>query len=159
MLERIVEQKIRSSFPVVPVPSPEQAIGDTYMTEHLRERLASRRWDEPSVVDYRCCEDGFHLLTPLGLHYYLPGYLLAEIRDPETSDILAQYVTFKLAGDGTSYSDRRLEQLGALVSADQIEAIALWLAFYVQRYALSEDKDVERSYATLDKWFDRLGIG
>jgi hypothetical protein len=150
MLEVIVEGKIRSSFPLTPLPHPDEAVEKTYCVEHLYERLAGRTWDEPSVADYRFCEDGFSLLTVRGLHYYLPGYLLAEVVDPETSDVLAQYVTFTLADDGSHFSQRRLADMGRLVTGDQMEAIALWLTLYTLRY--ESDKYVRKSFETLGNW-------
>jgi hypothetical protein len=156
MLERIVERKLLNAFPAVPVPDRDVVVEDTYETDHLHELLAGRRWDKISVEDYRYCDDGFSLLTVVGLHYYLPGYLISEIRDSETSDILAQYATFTLADDGSEFTRKRLDSLGGLVTVEQIEGIALWLCMYAQRYGETNDKHVRKSFTTLDEWFHRI---
>jgi hypothetical protein len=150
MLDAIVERKIRASFPLNPMPDPDEAVEKTYCVDHLHERLAGKKWNEPSIADYRFCDDGFSLLTVKGLHYYLPGYLLAEVVDPETSDVLAEYVTFTLADDGSDFSQRRLAEMSRLVTDDQIEAIALWLALYALRYEVNTD--VRKCFKTLEDW-------
>ena len=84
----------------------------------------------PTPAQYRQCSDGFSLLTVPGLHYYLPGYLISEHDDPEKADVVAQNWIYTLGGS-SEFDKQRMLSLGHLVTLEQIEAIALWLGYYV----------------------------
>lgn len=148
-MQTLIRHQIERAFPTHPKPGANAAVESTYGVEHLHERLAGRPWTEPSVDDYRCCDDGLRLLTVPGLHYYLPGYLTAELKDPNAADVIAEGVTYVL-GDHSAMAQQRLNQLGHLMILPQIVAIGLWLGYYVQTYG--SNQHVRRSYATLDAW-------
>ncbi|TWT64952.1 hypothetical protein Pan14r_54540 [Crateriforma conspicua] len=147
-LMEVVDQ-IRNAFPVHPIPTSEAAIEDTYCVEHLHEILAGRPWDEPTVQDYRMCDDGFSLLTVAGLGYYLPGYLIAKIDDPETADILGEYVTYTLGGT-SDFCRTRMTELGRLMDPAKGDAILAWLDWYEAR--VTPDAHIERSRETVKTW-------
>jgi len=155
-MKSFVRHRIVAAFPVIRIPAAKDAIAETHSVEHLHARLGGRSWDKPTVQDYRCCEDGFSLLTVAGLKYYLPGYLVAELDDPETADVIAEYVTYTLGGQ-SQFCKERLDQLGAMMTEDQIVAIALWLGYYSTQYGI--DKDVRRSYDTLTEWANKTMHG
>ena len=148
-MKSFVRHRIFAAFPITPIPSAKNAIADTYCGEHLHARLGGWSWDTPTVEDYRYCEDGLSLLTVEGLKYYLPGYLVAELDDPETADVIAEYVIYTLGGK-SPFCKERLSKLGTLITEDQIAAIALWLGYYSTEYGI--DKDVRRSYDALTEW-------
>lgn len=144
-----VVNRIRSAFPVQPVPAPSVVVEDTYCVEHLHEILAGRPWDEPTVRDFRRCDDGFSLLTVTGLHYYLPGYLVAEIDDPETADIIGEYVTFTLGGT-SEFCRTRMTELGKLVTPAKCHAVLAWLDWYEDR--VTSGTHIQRSRETVRGW-------
>ena len=120
-MKKLVRHQIELAFPTLPKPEAEAAVEPTYCVEHIHEHLVGRLWTEPSVEDYRFCEDGFSLLTVVGLHYYLPGYLTAELKAPETADVIAEYATYTLGGD-SDFAQQRLQELGDLMMVPQIAA-------------------------------------
>ena len=79
---------IASCFPVQPIPTARDAIIDTYMVEHLHEILGGKPWPILTPVECRHCSDGFTFLTPIGLHYYLPAYMTAEVVNAEEADVV-----------------------------------------------------------------------
>jgi hypothetical protein len=144
-----LSQQIKNAFPVLPIPSADDAIERTYMVEHLHELLGGRRWTEPSVREYRMCDDGFSLLTVTGLHYYLPGYLQAELTDPETADVIAECVTYTLTPD-SDFSRSRVAALGVLMTAHQCAVLAEWLVRYEESYGA--DRHTRASRQAVAKW-------
>jgi len=143
--------RIRDAFPTNPVPLADSAVEDTYCVEHLHELLAGKAWDVPTVYEYRCCDDGFSLLTVLGLHYYLPGYLVAELTDPETADVIAESVTFAFAGR-SQFSQDRMRLLGLEMTVPQCVVIRDWLLYYESETC--SDKHLRGSLATVASWLD-----
>jgi hypothetical protein len=148
--------RIQNAFPVYPIPSPTDAVEPTYMVEHLHELLAGRPWTAPTVRDYRMCDDGFSLLTANGLHYYLPGYLIAELADPDTADIIAEYVTYTLTPD-SEFSRSRIEQLGSLMTRQQCLVLDEWLSRYEDLYG--SDRHTLASRKTVAAWEAAIQTG
>lgn len=148
-MKSLIRRQIFAAFPITGIPDAHDAIAETHSVEHLHEHLGGRSWDKPTVQEYRYCEDGFSLLTVAGLKYYLPGYLVAELDDPETADVIAEYVTYTLGGQ-SNFCKERVVELGEMMTENQIAAISLWMGYYVMEYGI--DKDVRRSYDTLSEW-------
>lgn len=145
----LVKRKIQQAFPICGIPAASTAIQLTHSVERLYEILGGRCWKDLTPTQYRHCADGFSLLTVVGLHYYLPGYMTAELDDHVEADVVAEYWTYSLGG--TSEFDRlRMTSLGELITLDQIDAIALWIGYHVNRY--DKNEYTERSYATLEHW-------
>ena len=141
--------QIVKAFPERPVPSSMAAVEDTYCVEHLHELLGGRRWTEPTVHEYWMCEDGFSLLTVSGLHYYLPGYLCAELDDPETADVIAECVCFTVGGK-SEFRRNRMRDLGKMMTQAQTLALKDWLDYYVDAYGAAGH--TQRSHATVANW-------
>ena len=95
------------------------------------------------------CDDGFSLLTVAGLDYYLPGYMIAKIDDPETADIIGEYVTYTLGGT-SGFCRTRMAELGKLMTPAKCDAILAWLDWYEAR--VSPDAHIKRSRETVKNW-------
>lgn len=148
-MRSLVKWKIQQAFPVCGIPAASIAIQQTHSVEHLHEILGGRFWNSLTPTQYRHCSDGFCLLTVVGLHYYLPGYMIAELDDPGEADVVAEYWTYSLGGDSEFYI-QRMKSLGELITLDQMDAIALWMGYYVNTY--DKNKYTQRSYVTLEQW-------
>jgi len=148
-MRQLVRRKIEDAFPTDPVPAAVDAIEPTHCVEHLHEILGGQAWNDLTPLNYRHCSDGFSLLTVTGLHYYLPGYMIAELTDPDEADVVAKYWTDTLGGY-SEFDRERMAALGKLVSIDQVDAIALWIGYYANSNGF--DKYVRQSYATLENW-------
>ena len=119
----LVKRKIQQAFPVCGIPPAATGIQQTHSVEHLHEILGGRCWTDPTPTQYRYCSDGFSLLTVLGLHYYLPGYLMSELDDPDEADVVAEYWTYMLGGD-SEFDRLRMNSLGQLVTLDQRRSLS-----------------------------------
>lgn len=148
-MRSLVRRKIQQAFPVCGAPAASAAIQQTHSVEHLHQILGGCCWNNLTPTQYRHCSDGFSLLTVTGLHYYLPGYMIAELDDPEEADVVAEYLTYSLGGS-LEFDRQRMTALGDLVTLDQIDAVALWMGYYVNTYGKNEY--TERSYVTLEQW-------
>jgi hypothetical protein len=148
-MRTLVKRKIQLAFPLNGIPAATNAIERTYCVEHLYEILGDRCWNTLTPTQYRQCSDGFSLLTVAGLHYYLPGYLISELDDPEEADVVAENWIYTLGGS-SEFDRLRMLALGHLVTLDQLEAIALWLGHYVNVYDKSQY--TTRAYETLEQW-------
>lgn len=148
-MRQLVRRKIEDAFPTQPVPAAADAIERTYGVEHLHEILGGRVWSDLTPLNYRHCSDGFSLLTVPGLHYYLPGYMVAELTDHREADVVAECWTYSLGGD-SEFVRERMNALGELVTVDQIDAIALWIGYYANSY--ETNNYVRRSYTRLEEW-------
>lgn len=151
-MRALVKRKIQQAFPVCGIPAASAAIQQTHSVEHLHEILGGRCWNSLTPTEYRHCSDGFSLLTVPGLHYYLPGYMIAELDDPAEADVVAEYWTYSLGGS-SEFTNQRMASLGELVTLDQIDAIALWIGYYVNTY--DKNKYTQQSYVTLEQWANK----
>ncbi|TWT79542.1 hypothetical protein CA13_09460 [Planctomycetes bacterium CA13] len=128
---------IASCFPVNPVPAARDAIIDTYMVEHLHEILGDKPWPSLSPIECRHCSDGFTFLTPIGLHYYLPAYMTAEVVDAEEADVVIDSLIGLFQRDRFYRDDRYLE-FWNLVTDDQLAIIGHWVDHYETTYDFND---------------------
>ncbi len=78
--------------------------------------------------------------------------MIAELDDPAEADVVAEYWTYSLGGS-SEFTNQRMASLGELVTLDQIDAIALWIGYYVNTY--DKNKYTQQSYVTLEQWANK----
>ena len=148
----LTSQKILDAFPELPLVDRERAVEDTHSVEHLYETLIGRTYREPSVVEYRACVDGLSLLTVHGLAYYLPGFLLSYLEDPDEADVIPSHLTDALSLGRSEFADLRTRELLTNLTIDQKAAIGLWLACYT--VDCGYDEDIHRCYQAIESCSD-----
>lgn len=144
---------IASCFPVHPVPTAHDAIIDTYMVEHLHEILGGKPWPSLTPIECRHCSDGFNFLTPIGLHYYLPAYMTAEVVDAEEADVVLDSLIGLFQRD-RFYRDDRYLDFWRLVADDQLAVIGRWLDHHEIAYDFNDCTQSEVAIARA--WLDTL---
>ncbi|MEZ6119031.1 MAG: DUF6714 family protein [Pirellulaceae bacterium] len=152
MMDPLVDD-IASYFPVQPIPTARDAIIDTYMVEHLYEILGGKPWPNLTPVECRQCSDGFTFLTPIGLHYYLPAYMTAEVVDAEEADVVIDSL-IGLFQRGRFYRDDRYLDFWRLFTDDQLGVIRRWLDHYETAYDFNDCTQSE--VATARAWLDTV---
>ncbi|GAA5511286.1 DUF6714 family protein [Novipirellula caenicola] len=140
---------IASCFPVHPIPNARDAIIDTYMVEHLHKILGGKPWPNLTPVECRHCSDGFTFLTPIGLHYYLPAYMTAEVVDAEEADVVIDSL-IGLLQRARFYRDDRYLDFWRLLTDDQLTVIGRWLDHYETAYDFNDCTQSE--VATARTW-------
>ncbi len=144
---------IASCFPVHPIPPARNAIIDTYMVEHLYEILGGKPWPNLTASECRHCSDGFTFLTPIGLHYYLPAYMTAQIVDAEEADVVVDRL-IRLFQRDRYYRDDQYLDFWRLLTADQLAVIRRWLDHYETAYEFNNCTQHEVAMARA--WIDTL---
>ena len=150
-----VIQRIHRAFAGTVRPSSDNIIiGNPYddmESEELYEKVKDLNWVEiPSNVAWHR-PDILSFLTPDALRYFLPGYIIACISDPEEAYMLLDRVIWELAPidilgqrvDGTG-------PLGRLINGmtpEQREAVYAYLSFKYRNAADEIDRqDIESPY-------------
>lgn len=134
--------EIKAHFPVQPVPNASDAIVNAYMVEHLYEILGDRPWPELSATECRYCSDGFNLLTPVGLHYYLPAYMTAEIVDSEEADVVVDALIGLFQGVWF-YGPGKIFSFWELLTPSQLVVIGQWIDHYESKYYFNDCSTAE----------------
>ena len=100
---------------------------DTYDDEGTQECFQNTVWEDHDAKNLRKYSSSICFLTPEAFAYYLPAFMLAEINDPETADIIAE----DLASHFTdlAYNIRMSE-----FSREEINAIVSFFEFCADRY-------------------------
>jgi uncharacterized protein DUF6714 len=100
-----VSEHIRMEFATVARPEePEIAAHQCCECEDVRKRLSPHAFDSVPDATIDWLSDSLPLLSPKGLHYYLPAYLLRVLRNPECNGI--DYLLYHLAPSEEDLSDR-----------------------------------------------------
>lgn len=148
-MHEIVERKIRQAFPAESLPRDWSDLVSGRSAAYLHNTLCGRRWDCIGSEEYRFCGDGISLLPIPLLHYYLPGFLLAGLESTDDAGVLAEYWTYALSGESDA-DWQRMQLLANRVTVEQIDAVALWLAYYGELYGMNPY--VRRCFDTLETW-------
>jgi hypothetical protein len=133
---------IVAHFPVHPVPKPSDAIVDTYMVEHLHEILGGKPWPTLTPTECRHCSDGLILLTPVGLHYYLPAYITAEIVDSAEADVVIASLIGLFQG-ARCFGGENYLPFWQLMTSMQLAVIVKWLDNYETKYHFNDSTKTE----------------
>lgn len=100
--------------------------------EELLERLEGKEWRDLAATTEaieRHRNDEFEFLTEAAMRYYLPGYIVACLRDPYGADVLVDHVMGLLEPPGEPDAEggskiHDVEALLAPMTSAQVEAIA-----------------------------------
>ncbi len=124
---------------------------DGFEIEEMYERLKNLKWEKLPLNIERHRHDQLYWLTPDAFGYFLPGYMIACISDPEEVDMLSDRVLWELAPidvlgqrvDGTG-------PLGRLINGmtrEQHEAVYAYLSFEYRNAVDEIDRqDIESPY-------------
>lgn len=141
--------EIKAHFPSQPFPRAADAIIDTYMVEHLHEILGNKIWPTLTPTECRYCSDGFTFLTPLGLHYYLPAYMTAQIVDSKESDVVVDALIGLFQGV-RSFSGEKYLRFWQLLTPSQLSVIGHLINHYEKKYHFNDCTKTEVQNAR--KW-------
>ena len=96
MTKRDVVNLIKRAFAQTPRPAPENvmlmgsgALGDwpTGDAWYVMRSFAGKRWQDLTAEELRTGHAALSMMTPEGLRYYLPAYLMLVLNDPEEADV------------------------------------------------------------------------
>lgn len=129
-----VRRKIEAAF--VDTPYPGNGYDDISATrqddEGIVEYFRGAGWCGHDVKSLRRHASALSLFTDRAFRFWLPAFMLAELDDPETADVVA---------DGIAYTfddSRRAASRLSVFSADELDAVAAFLGLCVRRHAFDE---------------------
>ncbi|MFP6694925.1 MAG: DUF6714 family protein [Pirellulales bacterium] len=92
-----------------------------------------RTWDGHDVPTLRMHEAAMCFFTPGAFRYYLPAYMLAELRDPENADILGEFVVYQFGEPELDWKETYEKRL-TLFTQDEKDAVLAFLRYMQERY-------------------------
>jgi hypothetical protein len=150
----------RAAFPAEPVP-PKEALFKDHCDEciDVSNAFGARPWITVPVRDIVGKETA--LLTAAAWRYYLPAMISWCVRDPETLDVLPDFLVYQLEPPEPGKTDEWfVERMGGFSDA-QREVIVAYLEWYRVRqeaeYTSLEMEPPRHVYRALEYWRGTLG--
>jgi hypothetical protein len=126
-----LEKVIKAAF--AKTPKPGHKLTDTYDDEGAQEYFEGRTWDGHSTRDIRSHADAMSFFTPEAFRYYLPAFMLAELREPDIADIVGDYVVYKFGPPTKSWQPSHAARL-SLLTTEEKQAILLFIRYMQNKY-------------------------
>jgi hypothetical protein len=135
-MESQLAKQIMEAFAVRPLPNGPLSVR-TYDDEGANSFFHGKTWDTPNVQELRHHEAAMHFFTPEAFRYYLPAFIMAELRNPEDADIIADNLAHHFAPDNTQARTRL-----SLFTREQLMVIAAFFEHCANRYERKDEDGV-----------------
>jgi hypothetical protein len=123
---RAVELAVRRSFPVEPVPDPDElVVHDCDECVRIAKNLKAKRWTE--IGDDVLADNSatLALLSPMAHRYFLPAFLVRSIA--VGGDDFVDWIVYDLCpADELRWIDRF-----GILGADQLAAVGAWMRLVI----------------------------
>lgn len=126
-MDKQVEEKIIGAFSGDSIPEG-KLCSAKYDYEDTHGGFYGTTWEQHDALFLREHESCLSFFTAEAFCYYLPAFMLAELRDPDTADIIAEGVAFHLTD--TPLTKERI----SLFSRDKLLAIIAFFECCAVRY-------------------------
>jgi len=133
-----LHELIEAAFRDTPPPLDGKISLPTYDDEGTHDYFSGSPWQGHSVSELRTHESAFCFFTADAFRYYLPAFMLAELKDPETADVIAGNILFHFTPPSGEREFWRPAYEARLSKFSEIEkkAIAEFLRYVVDGYGL-----------------------
>jgi hypothetical protein len=162
--DKLVIDPIVKAFPVDSVP-PASTLLSCFRVEDQEsidtaEAFAGRTWDSMKAEELRYNYISLSCFSPRAIVYYLPGYMVADLKDKSALDVATTSIDYCLSEKITPTS---ADSIFALFTHEQLLAIKSYyvsrmlheISFYGVSYLpRSSDRDVERAFVNVLKWIE-----
>jgi len=132
-----LKSTIRRAFADTPYPSGK--LTDTYDDEGVSEYFAGKKWENLNVADLRRHYVALSFLEPQAFRYFLPAFMLGELSDPETADLIGESIVFHFARPEAFWVETYEKRI-ALFTKMEKEAIMHFMDYMQSTYGLFEDQ-------------------
>lgn len=132
-MKNVLAKRINDAFDVRGIPKGRISV-ETYDDEGAQDFFYGKAWNEPSVQELRHYESAMLFFTPEAFRYYFPAFMLAELRDPEKADIIADNLSYRLAPDNPDARARL-----SLFTNEQLLVIAAFFEYCAAQYEVGDD--------------------
>jgi hypothetical protein len=162
--DTLVIHQIVQAFPVEPVPPASTLLRDFRYENpeavETSETFEGRTWDSIQAEELRYNYLALSCFSPRAIAYYLPGFLVAHLKDRSVLDVATTRIDYCLSEFITPTS---ADSILALFTHQQLLAIKSYyvirmldeISFYGMSVVLrSSDRDVERAAVNVLKWIE-----
>jgi hypothetical protein len=130
MNETEIFAQIEKAFSNTPSPGVEfDDISATKQDEGIVEYFRGTTWRGHRVRDLRYHSAALSFFTPKAFRYWLAAFMLAELEDPDTADVIRESIAFNLTYPNTT------EATLSEFAQDELKAIAAFLDECDRRYS------------------------
>lgn len=89
---------IRSAWTDATPPLPDNISKPTYDDEGVSDYFTGKSWQGHNAAQLRRLSHALTFFTDEAFAYYLPAYMIADIEEPDVSDINVEGILFRLDG-------------------------------------------------------------
>lgn len=140
-----LRQQILEAFAAAPRPSDDRISAPTYDDEGTAEYFRGRTWHGHTAEQLRIHSSSLSFFTREAYRYFLPAYMLAELDEPETADVIAEHIAFDF--------ERFHERDRPAFSAAELRAVCAFFEECSRRYETGEGYRGFRSAAAkVEMW-------
>ena len=115
---RIITEAFRDT------PRPTGKLTDTYDDEGVEAYFAGRPWSGHDVATLRRHAAAMSLFTTEAFRYYLPAFMLAELSDPETADIIGESIVHHLGPPADYWEEIHRARLSLFTNGERNAILA-----------------------------------
>lgn len=155
--------EIAAAFPLEPIPAEDDLTHCTYEKRYggtyggpcddcseIAEFFAGKRWNEPTVLEYRRFCDAITLMTQNAFNYYLPGWLTASLIHCEDADVVPDYLLYAMSG-AAGIDEARIERCYYTLNVKQLLCVKRFIYWY-QPFVGPNNMDVHIALERLSLW-------
>lgn len=133
---------IREAFKDTPYPAGK--LTDTYDDEGVSEYFTGKKWETLNISDLRKHYVALSFFEPQAFRYFLPAFMLAELTDPETADVIGQSIVFHFSKPNDYWVESYDKRL-SLFTENEKNAIMHFIDYMQSTYGMFEDQVIYAS--------------
>ncbi|WP_455220471.1 DUF6714 family protein [Kaarinaea lacus] len=122
-----LEEKINTAFSRNTIPEGKLCSSE-YDYEDTHFGFTGTTWQEHDALFLRKHASSLSFFTAEAFHYYLPAFMMAELKAPDTADIIAESIAFHLTE--APGSEERIKQF----SREELLAVVAFFNLCAARY-------------------------
>lgn len=135
---------IRSAWENASPPEPGNISQPTYDDEGVADYFAGKSWQGHTAAPLRRLSHALTFFTDEAFAYYLAAYMIADIEEPEASDINVEGMLYRLDG-------YQAESIVTMLNAMQRNALRAYIVFVKAREFGMLSRECSTILALLDK--------
>jgi len=130
-------------------PYPVGKLTDTYDDEGVSEFFAGKQWENLNAPDLRKHDVALSFFEPEAFRYFLPAFMLAELSDPETADVIGESIVFHFSKPKEFWIESYEKRI-SLFTRNEKEAIVRFIDYMQSTYGMFEDQAIYASARLLN---------
>lgn len=141
-----VREQILAAFAETPRPRMKGISVETYDDEDTERFFKIKQWRSLRAKELREHSSALSFFTPEAFRYFLPAFMLAEIDDAETADIIAGSIAFHF-NCGHFAGERKPKSTAA-----ELKAIDAFFELCCERYGDGYKDEFSKAGKLVQRW-------